>query len=165
MEKGILARPPYVSMSKEVEVVMDKSYMSGFNLFSDQRVLNTIEVGHFYQTIESNILGMEMMTGFAQDVKDPEVKIYFNKGRELSPKIVSDLTEEFKESDIQVPSTSAGKATDSTVSPFSDKLMMYNTSFFGTFAIGAALSGEHLVYGMIYPRNWHYCQPRFLLIP
>jgi len=141
LDKGILARPPYVSMPTKVEFVMDKSYMSGFNLFSDKRVLNTIEVGHLYQSIESNIFGMEMMTGFAQAAQDSEVKEYFNKGRELSQKIIRELNEEFKESDIQMPSTSAGKATKSTTSPFSDKLMLYNTNLVGTFAIGSNIIG------------------------
>ena len=40
------------------------------------------------------------------------------------------------QSDIQPPSTWAGKATDSTKSPFSDKLMMYITSLMSSSAIG-----------------------------
>jgi hypothetical protein len=44
---------------------IDKNYMSGFNLFSDKRSLNTIEVGFLCEAIEDNIFGMQMMTGFA----------------------------------------------------------------------------------------------------
>jgi hypothetical protein len=35
--KGVLAKPPYVTMPKQVEIIEDKNYMSGFNLFSDKR--------------------------------------------------------------------------------------------------------------------------------
>jgi len=35
LEKGILARPPFVTMPKEIQFVKDKDYMDGFHLFSD----------------------------------------------------------------------------------------------------------------------------------
>ena len=72
--KGVLARPPYVTMPKQVEFIEDKKYMSGFNLFSDKRALNTIEVGYINEAIEDNIFGMQLMTGFAQVATESEVK-------------------------------------------------------------------------------------------
>jgi len=141
LQKGVLARPPYVSMPKEVDFVRDKNYMSGFNLFSETRALNTIEIGHLYQTIETNITGMQMMTGFAQAANDGQVKSYFVKGMELAKKIISTLSEILTQSDIQPPATWAGKATDSTVAPFSDKLMMYNTSLLSSFGLGSNAIG------------------------
>ena len=68
--KGVLAKPPYVTMPKQVEFIEDKNYMSGFNIFSDKRSLNTIEVGYINEAIEDNIFGMQLMTGFAQVAKD-----------------------------------------------------------------------------------------------
>ena len=59
--KGVLARPPYVTMPKQVEFIEDKNYMSGFNLFSDKRSLNTIEVGYINEAIEYNIFGMQLI--------------------------------------------------------------------------------------------------------
>ena len=73
LSKGVLARPPYVSMPKDVEFVHDKSYMKGFNLFSETRALNAIEIGYLYQNIEANVTGMQMMTGFAQAANNTEV--------------------------------------------------------------------------------------------
>jgi hypothetical protein len=46
LKRGVLARPPYVSMPKEVEYIEDKNYIKGYNLFSDKRSLNTIEVAY-----------------------------------------------------------------------------------------------------------------------
>ena len=77
--KGVLARPPYVTMPKSVEFVEDKNYMSGFNILSDKRSLNTIEVGFINQSIENNIFGMQLMTGFAQVATESEVKKYFHR--------------------------------------------------------------------------------------
>jgi len=141
LQKGVLARPPHVSMPKEVDFVRDKNYMSGFNLFTETRALNTIEIGHLYQTIETNITGMQMMTGFAQSANDGQIKSYFVKGMELAKKIISTLSDTLTQSDIQPPATWIGRATDSTVRPFSDKLMMYNTSLLSSFGLGSNAIG------------------------
>ena len=140
-EKDVLPRPPAVSMPKSVEFADGTNYMSGFNLFSEKRALNTVEVAHLYNAIESNIIGMQMITGFAQVANEPEVKKYFIKGKELAKKIVTDYTQLFLQSDIQPPSTWGANATDSKVAPFSDKLMMYCTSIFCGFGLGSNALG------------------------
>lgn len=136
LEKGVLAKPPYVTMPKQVEFIEDKNYMSGFNIFSDKRSLNTIEVGYINEAIEDNIFGMQLMTGFSQVAKESKVKKYFIEGKELAKKIVTELSGVLLQSDIQPPSTWAGKATDSTMPPFSDKLMMYLSSLISSSAMG-----------------------------
>jgi hypothetical protein len=136
LEKGVLAKPPYITMPKRVEFIEDKSYMSGFNIFSSKRTLNTIEVGYISQAIEANIFGMQMLSGFAQVAREDEVKKYFTEGKELAKTNIGKLSGVLLESDIQPPSTWAGKATDSTNSPFSDKIMMYILSLFTSTAIG-----------------------------
>jgi hypothetical protein len=141
LKKGVLARPPYVSLPKEVEFVDDKNYMSGFNLLSEKRALNTVEIANIYQGMETNILGAQLMAGFAQSASEKEAKQYFTKGMELSKKIVSTLGKLLMDSDIQPPSTWAGRALDSTIPPFSDKLMMYNTSLLSTFGLGSHAIG------------------------
>jgi len=139
--KGVLAKPPYVTMPKQVEIIEDKNYMSGINLFSDKRSLNTIEVGFLNEAIENNIFGMQLMTGFAQVSTNSDVKKYFIEGKELAKKIISKLSDVLLQSDIQPPSTWAGKATDSTVAPFSEKLMMYTTNLLSSSAIGYNIIG------------------------
>jgi len=136
LEKGVLAKPPSVTMPKKVEFIENKIYMSGHNIFSDKRSLNTIEVGFLNEAVEDNIFGMQMMTGFAQVAKESEVKKYFIEGNELSKKIITNLSNVLLQSDIQPVSTWAGKATDSTKAPFSDKLMMYMTSLISSSAMG-----------------------------
>jgi len=134
--KGVLAKPPSVTMPKQVEFIEDKNYMSGFNFLSDRRSLNTIEVGYINEVIENNILGMQLMTGFAQVAKESEVKKYFIEGKELAKNIITELSGALLQSDIQPPSTWGGKATDSTKSPFSDKLMMYLVGLLSSSALG-----------------------------
>jgi len=134
--KGVLAQPPSVTMPKRIEFIESNNYMSGFNAFSEKRSLNTIEVGYINEALESNILGMQLMTGFAQVAKENDVKTYFIEGKEISKNIITEISAVLLQSDIQPPSTWAGKATDSTKTPFSDKLMMYLISLISTSALG-----------------------------
>ncbi|WP_425500421.1 DUF3231 family protein [Piscibacillus halophilus] len=145
INKGLLPRPPYVTMPDAVEFVHDKSYMSGFNPFGNKRALNTVEAAHIYYTIETNVTGMQMITGFAQCAHEKEVKQYFSQGVELAKSIIKEFNEMLLQSGVQPPSTSGGNATRSTVAPFSDKIMMYCTSLFCGFslsknALGTAFS-------------------------
>lgn len=110
--------------------------MSGIKLFGNNRALNTLEGSYLFQILEVNIFGMQLMTGFAQVAKEKEIKEYFIGGKELAKKIISDVSNVLLQSDIQPPSTWAGKATDSVVPPFSDKIMMYCTNIMASFAIG-----------------------------
>ncbi|MGE5415558.1 MAG: DUF3231 family protein [Acidobacteriota bacterium] len=141
LERGVLAQPPHVTMPKTAEFIEDKNYMSGFNPFTDKRSLNTIEVGYLSYVLESNIMGMQLLTGFAQVAKESEVRDYFIKGKELAKKVISVCNDLLLQSDIQPPSTWAGKASNSTVAPFSDKLMMFCTNFMSNNALGISALG------------------------
>lgn len=141
LEKGVLARPPIVTMPKEVEFIENKKYMSGIKLWGNNRALNTIETAHLYHVLEGNIMGMQLMTGFAQVAKESEVKAYFIKGKELAKKIITNVSEIFLQSDIQPPSTWIGRTTDSTTSPFSDKIMMYCSNLLANMSLGGHAFG------------------------
>ncbi|WP_458415142.1 DUF3231 family protein [Schinkia sp. CFF1] len=140
-EKAVLPHPPAVSMPKTVEIANGTNYMSGFNLFSEKRALNTVEVAHLYHAIDTNIIGMQLITGFAQVANEPEVKKYFIKGKELAKKVVTDYTQILLQSDIQPPSTWGANATDSKIAPFSDKLMLYCTGLLCSFGLGSNALG------------------------
>jgi len=137
LNKGVLTRPPIVSMPKEVDFIDDTSYTNGLNPFKKKRALNTVEIGLIYQSLESNISGMQLMIGFEQAAKEPDVKKYFGRGKELAKEIISIMSKLLLDSDIPAPSTWAGVITNSTISPFSDKLMMYNTNLLSMFGLGS----------------------------
>jgi hypothetical protein len=160
LEKGVLAKPPYVTMPKHVEFIEDKNYMSGYNLFSDKRALNTIEVGYINQAIEANIFGTQLLTGFAQVTMENEVKKYFVEGKELAKKTITKLSDVFLQSDIQAPSAWAGKATDSTKAPFSDKLMMYITNLFATTTISSIACSACPTWRSRSGTGWSCSRPR-----
>ncbi len=136
LENSILSRPNYVNMPTSVDFIADKQYMKGTNILGNKRPLNTVEFGVLYHSIESNITGMQLMKGFAQCAKDKDVQKYFTKGMELSKEILKDDSNTLLEHNIQPPATPGGTVTNSTVAPFSDKLMMLCNYFLGSFALG-----------------------------
>lgn len=140
LEKGVLVRPAFVSMPKEVHFVQKNHYRK-FGLFGEKRSLNTIEVSLIHHAIETNLVGMQLMIGFAQVAENKDVQQYLVKGMKLSKKIEVDLGEFLRQSYIEPPATHAGKATSSQIAPFSDKLMMYNTSLLTSFGLGTNAIG------------------------
>jgi len=135
LEKGILALPPKSTMPKTIEFVKDKSYLKGFQPFSDKRPLNFNELGILHHGIECNNVGMQLITGFAQCAENKEVKGYFIKGKELAKKQIKIYQEILLESDVQFSATSGSTVTTSTVAPFSDKLMMFCVYLLNGFGI------------------------------
>jgi hypothetical protein len=125
LERGILTLPPKVTMPKTTEFIKSKSYMNGFNLFGDKRALNDLELGILHHGIETNNIGLQLITGFAQCAQNKEVKQYFVKGKELAKKQIKVMEEILLDSDVQFAATSGSTVTTSTVAPFSDKLMMH----------------------------------------
>ncbi|MDO6851572.1 DUF3231 family protein [Priestia megaterium] len=135
LEKGILTLPPKVTMPKSSEFIENKSYLNGFNPFNDKRALNDIELGYLHHGIETNNIGMQLITGFAQCAEDKEVKQYFVKGKELAKKQIKVFGDILLESDVQFSATSGSTVTTSKVAPFSQKLMMFCIYLLNGFGI------------------------------
>ncbi|MBD2868782.1 DUF3231 family protein [Paenibacillus arenilitoris] len=135
-DKALLPRPTYVSMPQSTDYITDKQYMKGTGLFGHKRPLNTVEFGLLYHGFETNITGMQLMSGFAQCAKDEAVRNYFAKGKALSKEILKDIGDILLQNDIQPPATPGGTVTGSTEAPFSDKLMLYCVYLLGSFSLG-----------------------------
>jgi hypothetical protein len=135
LERGILTLPPKVTMPKSSEFIESKSYLNGFNPFNDKRALNDIELGYLHHGIETNNIGMQLITGFAQCAEDKEVKQYFVKGKELAKKQIKVFGDILLESDVQFSATSGSTVTTSKVAPFSQKLMMFCIYLLNGFGI------------------------------
>ena len=84
---------------------------------------------------------MKLLTGFAKVATEIEVKKYFIEGKELLKKHITDLSNMLLHSDIEPPNTRAGKVTDSTQAPISDKLMMYVNSLISSTPLGFTALG------------------------
>ncbi|HYK72805.1 MAG TPA: DUF3231 family protein, partial [Pseudoneobacillus sp.] len=145
LDRGLYIRPPYIPLPKSVEFVSSNNYLGGIHIFEEKRPLNAIEISHLFMNMEVNQIGMMICMAFSQVAKDNDVIKYLLRGKELSKDIFSTCSNLLIESEVQAPATWDAEITDSTVSPFSDKLMlsfinMLNTYGLGIYSISSAAS-------------------------
>lgn len=122
-EKGIYLRAPQIPTPDMIHFVKNESFLAGW--FEDRRPLLGIEISFLVFSSTRNALGQAVITGFSQVAETKEVRKYFERGREISGKhfevFSGILNENYLADGAQLLT---GEVTDSTISPFSDKLMM-----------------------------------------
>ena len=140
MAKGLYTRPPVISIPEKVEFVNDTNYVKGW--LGDRRPLNSIEINHTYFNLRKSILGKAVLLGFSQVESHKEVKQYMLKAIYTVQKHISIFSTILHQDDLPSPTMWDTEVTSSTISPFSDKLMMYQTGFI--FNMGMAYYGVAL---------------------
>ncbi|MEN2768319.1 DUF3231 family protein [Ornithinibacillus xuwenensis] len=143
---GIFVRPPYVSPVKSVDVIDEKKYLKGImKLNNNKRPLNVIEITHVEANIETNALGNALLAGFAQVAKSKKVRNYCTTGKDIAKKHIKLFATLLTDDDLPSPMPWALDITDSTIAPFSDKLIMFHSSLLiassiSNYATGSAAS-------------------------
>ena len=116
-------RSPYILYPTENEYVQKECFLSGF-LGEQRRPLTAIEITHIAINIESNAVGTTLQMGFAQAAQSKEVINYMARGFEIGKKHMEIFSAVSRDDNTASPQTWDGTVSDSTVSPFSEKLMM-----------------------------------------
>jgi len=122
LSKGLYIRAPYIPIAKQVQFVESPTFMG--SILGKNRPLNAIELVHLVANISTNAMGRVVLIGFAQVAKSQEIREFFVRGQNIGQKHVEVLSMLMKNDDLSAPATWDSEATDSTISPFSDKLMM-----------------------------------------
>lgn len=140
--KGIYDRPPMIPYPDHVEFLRKKeTFLSKW--LEEKRPLNVVEITEIFYNIERNYFGLILLTGFIQVAKDEEVKRHLLNGKELVLKQIQFLNQLLIKDDLLGTIMVNSEVTDSTTSPFSDKLIMFLISSLnsaGLAYIGHALS-------------------------
>lgn len=155
LAKGILPRSPYVTLSREVEHIHKTDFLTG--LFGEKRPLLTIEIAHLYHNALTNEVGRVLLLGFRQVARNRELQDHFTRGIELCDGIIETLTKLARKEHIVFSFLRDLDASDSTIPPFSERLMMFhvyllNSIGAGMYGVSAATSARHdlmAVYGKI----------------
>lgn len=151
LAKGILPRPPYVTLSSEVEHVHQPKFLAGF--FKEKRPLLSIELAHLYHNALANEVGRVLLLGFRQVSPSKEVREYFERGIELADSMIYRLQQVARDDDFSLTFASDEDISDSTAAPFSEKLMMFQTYYLNTigagmYGVSAATSARHDIMAM-----------------
>lgn len=122
--KGIYDRPPKIPYPKEV-VITQKQETLLSTWFGDRRPLNASELGEIFYTIERNYIGVILLIGLIQVMKDKEIKEYLMKGKKLAEKQINILNTILRKEDHLGNIPVSMEVTASTDSPFSDRLILF----------------------------------------
>lgn len=125
VQQGTFIRGPRVEFTKKTDFIDKQSFFSG-GWLSQSRPLIAREITSIFASLRFNIIGGALITGFGQVAESKKVSEYFFRGREFADKKVNALTAIYTKENIPIPSSSDSFVTDSTVAPFSDKLMLYH---------------------------------------
>ncbi|HYK72369.1 MAG TPA: DUF3231 family protein, partial [Pseudoneobacillus sp.] len=140
LKKGLYIRAPFIEKPKHVEYVDDKDFLG--KVFGKQRPLLAVEVTHLYGNMQANSLRKALTIGFSQVAKSKKVRQYMVQGRDIATKHLNILHSFLDDSNLRGPITWNDTVTDSTIAPFSDKLMMFHIG--AVTAIGIADYGASL---------------------
>ncbi|RPK01430.1 DUF3231 family protein [Priestia endophytica] len=141
LSKGIYDRPPMITYPEKVEYVKKQSYIIA--AVGKKRPLNAVELTEIFFNIERNYFAVLLCMGLLQVVKDKEIKNYIENGMNLSEKQINFFNDLLKKEDLLGTVPVSMEVTNSTVSPFSDKLIVALFHFLNSIdvtLIGHALS-------------------------
>ena len=81
--KGLNDRPPNMEYPKSVEFIQHNPSLIN-TWFGEKRPLNTLEIGELFAAVERNTIGLVLLMGLIQVMKDKEIKDYLLKGKKLT---------------------------------------------------------------------------------
>ncbi|MEK6264124.1 MAG: DUF3231 family protein, partial [Clostridium sp.] len=142
LSKGVFIKAPRVEVTQGVQYVKSKNFITDW--FGEKRPLLTTEITPIFSIIYANIVGRAVTTAFGQVAKDKKVSDYFFEGKNIATERISELTSILTDEAIPIPSASDSYVTSSTISPFSDKLMMNHIAVLssqGISNLGMAMAG------------------------
>lgn len=126
LEKGLYIRSPYLSPPESIDFVNDTKFLGGW--FGENRPLLSLEIANLYSNIQRNALGSALMVAFSQVASTEEIRKYMTRGKQMATKHVEVFGSLLTKDDLPSPVTWDAEVTQSKVSPFSDKLMMFHTT-------------------------------------
>lgn len=134
LDKGLFVRAPEITPPDRIAFVTDSNFLGKW--MGENRPLTALEISNLFANSQRNLLGKSLLIGFSQVANNPAVRKYMVKGKEVAEKHVEAFNSKLNQDDLPASATSDAGITDSTVSPFSDKLMMFFTSSLIAASIG-----------------------------
>jgi len=154
MEKGLYIKPPQIPTPEKVDFIKKQSYLNGF--LGDIRPLHALEITHLYDNIENNLASKALLIGFSQVAENEIIQEFFIRGKELTNKHIEISSQKLHKDNLPSPPLLDHLVSESTISPFSDKLMLaHKIEMFSmkirTAGNGASLNGRRDL-GRIYAK-------------
>jgi hypothetical protein len=141
LTKGIYTRPPIIMPANSVHFVEQQSFLTGW--LGERRPLTAMEIGDISFNMNKMHLHVALKLAFAQVASSNQIRKFIHRGIDISNKHIEIFGTIFREEKLNSPPSWQFYVTNSTTSPFSDKLMMYMVQLSTQIAIafyGTSLS-------------------------
>jgi Protein of unknown function (DUF3231) len=151
MHKGLIIKPPLIPVPEKVEFV-HKDFLNGY--LGNKRPMHAMEITHFYDNIENNVTSKALIMAFCQVVKDEKIRKVLERGKEITTSNIESYKQKLHDENLPSPPYLDDLVTNSTFSPFSDKIMLFHKIDMFSIKIRAlgnsfAVNGRRDI-GMIY---------------
>lgn len=134
LDKGIISKPPTMTNKHTVDYVTKQSFLNGW--FGDRRPINSIEISGTYINMHKNVVKVVLEMGFRQVTQVKEVEQFMTRAEKLCKRHMDILSKMLTDDNLHAPRSYEQEVTDTTVAPFSEKLMMYHITTLLSAAIG-----------------------------
>jgi rubrerythrin len=132
-EKGQYSRPPVINPPARSEYVEDNNFLSGW--LGEKRALSCIEITDIYFNLKKSILAKVFVVVANQVAKSDKVKKLLQKALNTKEDHVKMFSELLTNENLPEPPILESEVTNSTITPFSEKLMIYQIGFLFTTAM------------------------------
>lgn len=123
LTKGIFIRAPRIEVAKSVQFIESSNFI--MDLFGEKRSLLAMEITYMFANMLSITMARPLAAGFGQVSKRKDIIDYMLKGIHILKKSYEIFAKVLTDEGIPIPSHSDSYVTDSTIAPFSEKLMMF----------------------------------------
>ncbi|TYP76472.1 DUF3231 family protein [Paenibacillus methanolicus] len=124
LEKGIFFRTPNLNTPDGIDFVERQSFLTGW--IGKQRPINAIEMSGLYYNMAKLAVKIVLEIGFGQVVESAEIRKYLQRGADICNHQFDAMSDTLSENDLPSPRKWQSEITNSTVAPFSDKLMLFH---------------------------------------
>lgn len=135
LDKGVYSHAPRFSYPEHSSFIQDEKHYLNIGLFTNDRPLNAVEIRHLYKSTITNTIGGYLLLGFGQVADSQEVRDHMLKGKGITESHRESLNQKIKNENLDPPSFPDFEVTDSTIAPFSGKLMMAHVAFLAGIGI------------------------------
>jgi hypothetical protein len=133
-DKGIISKPPSFNNQQKVEFIKKQNFLTGW--LGKRRPISAIEISGTFLNLQKTMTKIVLELAFSQVAKSKEVRKYMERARHLCNDHFKILSSMLIEENLTIPMTFESEVTDSTIPPFSDKLMMFHVASLLSSAIG-----------------------------
>ncbi|USK83806.1 DUF3231 family protein [Peribacillus asahii] len=123
VKRGLANSAPTIPIPEKADFVHQQGFLTGW--FGDRRPLNAIEINQLVFNIRGGALAGAKLMSYSQIAKSKDLREFFIRGKEMCDKHIEVFTSLLREDDLPSLTTYESEVTNSTIPPFSDKMMMF----------------------------------------